>query len=86
MYTITLNLLYIFFKTLNSTGHSFDLSKSFKLDNKVKQLKARNSELVAIAKKLEEKAKHVQNEFDEYVSIYIVMKDLTCLVKVISVS
>jgi len=49
------------------TTHSFDLSKSFRLDNKVKQLKTRNSELVAIAKKLEEKAKYVQHQFDEYV-------------------
>ncbi|XP_066929546.1 serine-rich adhesin for platelets-like [Clytia hemisphaerica] len=52
---------------LNSTGnHTFDLSKSFRLDSKVKQLKTRNSELVAIAKKLEEKAKNVQIEFDDY--------------------
>ena len=44
-------------------------SKSTNTDLKMKELKHKNAKLVAIAKKLEEKVKTIQNDYDSYVGI-----------------
>lgn len=45
-----------------------EVSRSSKQDLKMRELRRRNAELVAIAKKLEERVKQIQQEFDNYVS------------------
>ncbi|XP_057295874.1 uncharacterized protein LOC130624310 isoform X2 [Hydractinia symbiolongicarpus] len=52
-------------QTLSATAHSSELSSSSASDKRVRELKRRNAELVAIAKKLEDKSKQIQKELHE---------------------